>query len=126
MLLHILPDTYALCQLPPSEGLPAHVLSVTFFALIRTPEGFSLIVPETAVLPQWQTVKGWRCIQIQGPVHNKQNEGLAEFTNVLGPMRVNLLVVSSYDSDYLLVKAGDLELARRSFAAQGHVVIEDC
>jgi hypothetical protein len=110
--------------LPPTEGLPAPILNGEFFALIRTPEGFSLIVPEALASAQWQVSSGWRCLRIQGPVHNKQNEGLAEFTNVLGPMRVNILVVSSYDSDYLLVKAGDLELARRSFAAQGHVVID--
>jgi len=122
MLLHILPETYAICQLDASAGLPMEVLACPFFALVQHPEGTSLIVPEKMVAAHWQAVRGWRGFQIQDAMH-QQYGGLLELTSSLASLQLNTLTVSSFSHDYLFVPVGEFGMARQTFAQQGHVIV---
>ena len=70
---------------------------------------------------EWAVEAGWRCIQVVGPLDLSLVGILASLAAALAEAGVSLFVISTYDTDYVLVKEGDLALARQALEGAGHV-----
>jgi len=62
----------------------------------------------------------WRCLQVAGPLDFSMVGVIASLTGILAAANISVFVISTFDTDLLLVKQGDLEAAVDVFAAAGH------
>ncbi len=65
---------------------------------------------------------GWRCLQVEGPLAFEMTGVLAALSAPLARAEIPIFVVSTYDTDYLLVKAVDLDSACDALRDEGHSV----
>ena len=65
---------------------------------------------------------GWRTLKIAGPLDFSLVGVLAEASGILAAAKVSIFAVSTFDTDYLLVKAGRLDDARAALERGGHSV----
>ena len=110
----------ALCRLSPSEPVPAWTGASPFCSVTRTPEELSLICRADAVPPGVRADPGWRLIQFVGPFDLGAVGILAAVVEPLARAGISCVAAGTFDTDYLLVKAGRLDAARRVLAACGH------
>ena len=65
---------------------------------------------------------GWRCLRVEGPLAFEMTGVLAALSGPLAEAGIPIFVISTFDTDYLLVKSGDLDRACATLANEGHVV----
>ncbi len=66
--------------------------------------------------------RGWRCLKVAGPFSFTEVGVLASLTEPLAPAGISLFAVSTFDTDYLLVKADDLSHAAETLTSAGHQI----
>ncbi|PTA68764.1 ACT domain-containing protein [Deinococcus arcticus] len=121
--LSLLPGRYAVVQLPPDAPLPT--LAGAFWSLTRTPDELSLVCAEDQVPPGATAADGWVALKLHGPFPFHLTGILA---GVLGPLRdagVGIFALSTFDTDYVLVKQAQQAGATAALRAAGHTVL-DC
>lgn len=120
--LHVLPERLAVCRLAPDAPVPAQPGGAGFWSVTRTSDELSVVLPEETVPSEWEAETGWRCLKVQGPLDFGLTGILASLATPLAEVGVPIFALSTYDTDYVLVKESDLEKAKRALSANGHRV----
>ena len=81
-----------------------------------------MVLPEQDALPEWKIEPGWRGFQVAGPLDFGLTGVVASLTRPLADAGVPVFVISTFDTDYLLVKEANLDRAREALAGAGHEV----
>jgi hypothetical protein len=121
--LELQPDTLAICRLAADAGLPAWALAPGGFVTIsRTADELSLTVPEARAPADVRCERGYRAFRVRGPLPLDLIGILAAIADPLAEAGLSIFAISTFDTDYVLVKAGDLEAAVAALERAGHRV----
>jgi len=124
--LRLMPWSLAICRFAPDAALPAWVFhaSPTFWSLTRTPDELSLVCPVDDLPPSVEHWEGpWRAFVLEGPIPFELTGIVHGLTAPLAAAGIPVFVVSTHDTDVLLVRAADLPRARAALEPH-HRVIE--
>ena len=122
LTLALLPDRLAVCRLPPDAPLPPEPPGGPLWSVTRTPHELSLVVAEDAVRDGWKAERGWCCLAVEGPLDFSLVGIMASLSAPLAEAGVSLFAVSTYDTDYVLVREESLERAIGALRDAGHRV----
>ena len=122
LTLHLLPGEFAACRLLPSESVPAWVGASGFSSITRTADELSIICAASFVPAGLKAERGWRLFKFQGPFEFTATGILTAVLAPLADAKVGILALSTFDTDYLLVKTSHLDDAVRALVAAGHTV----
>jgi len=117
--LDILPHRLAVCRLAPEQPVPGWLDRMPFWSLTRTADELSIVLPEEAASPAWRIEPGWRVLKVRGPLDFGLVGVLAQLTGALAGAGVSLFALSTFDTDYLLVRESDLVRATEALTAGG-------
>ncbi|MBE3575858.1 MAG: ACT domain-containing protein [Firmicutes bacterium] len=120
--LSALPGIFAVCRLHKDAGVPNWALQGRWWSVARTPDELSVVCPLRQVPKGVPCEPGRRCLQVAGPLDFTLTGVLAALATPLAEAGVSLFAVSTYDTDYILVKAADLQRATRALIQAGHAV----
>lgn len=96
-----------------------------FACLCATGEEFSLVCESRAVPPGALAVEGgWRAFRVAGTLDFGMTGVIAGISAALAEAGVSLFVVSTYDTDYVLLRAGDFERGMAALQKKGYAVRE--
>ncbi|WP_330946762.1 ACT domain-containing protein [Thermomonas sp. LB-4] len=119
----LLPQTYAVARLPADAPVPAGVLEAPgFVSVSRTADELSIVCPQEAAPPAPGVDGGWRALKLHGPFAFDEVGILAALLAPLAEARIGIFAVSTFDTDYLLVKAADLPRALATLRVAGHAL----
>lgn len=118
--LTVHPGTFTICRLAPTAPVPAWATAGPFFAITRTDEELSIVCAATAVPPGIQQECGWRMLKVEGPLDFALTGILAHLATTLADAGISLFALSTYDTDYLLVKADTLDATLTALRIAGH------
>jgi uncharacterized protein len=121
--LTVLADRLAVCRLPPDASVPTPPVSGGLWSATRTAAELSLVLPEEEAPPEARTERGWRALQVAGPLDFGLTGILASLAAPLAEVDVSIFAISTYDTDYLLVRDGDLERAKEALRGAGHEIV---
>jgi hypothetical protein len=121
--LDILPGRLAVCRLPPDAPLPEPPSRAGFWSATRTEEELTIVLPEEMAPAGWKAESGWRCFKVLGPLDFGLTGILASLATSLAEAGVPIFAVSTYDTDYVLVKEENLEKAKQALLASGHSIL---
>ena len=124
LTLTLLGGTYAIHRLPAHAAVPEAVLASSFFAIMRTDEELSLVAPETVELQAERTEADWACFKVEAVLDLSLVGILAELANVLASVQVAIFALSSFNTDYLLVKREKTRIAADALATAGYRIIQ--
>jgi hypothetical protein len=111
------------CRLPAASAVPdwaqrdGMLVSVT-----RTAEELSIVCPREAVPLGTPREGPWRALRVAGTLDFTQSGVLASMAAPLARGGIALFVVSTYDTDYILVREGDAARAVAVLEGAGHTV----
>jgi len=128
LTLSVLSGRFAICRLNADDAVPAWVPLLTglpgsderFISMTRTADELSIVGPESVVPEAVQRDRGWRILKVEGPLDLQLTGVLAALVAPLAEARVNIFAVSTFDTDYLLVKDELLSLAAETLVRAGH------
>jgi hypothetical protein len=122
LTLSLLPETLAVCRLDPDISIPAWALSGGFFSVTRTRDELSVVCLQRYVPKGVDCERGWRYLKVEGPLDFSLVGILACLTASLASAGISVFAISTYDTDYLLVKAGHITEAVQVLSAAGHLI----
>jgi len=121
--LTLLPDTLAICRLSPDAVIPGWAFASNFYSITRTADELSVVCHQANVPDDIQNEGHWRGLKVHGPLAFSMVGVMASLTAPLAAAGISIFVVSTFDTDYLLVKQAHLEPAIAALAAAGHSIL---
>jgi hypothetical protein len=122
--LNILPERMAVCRFEPSALLPEGLDGSEFYSVTRTKEELTVVCREDSLVPGTVCENGWRCIRVQGVLDFSEIGIMFSITRPLAEAGISVFVISTYDTDYFLVKEKQLPEAIDALTASGHQITE--
>ena len=123
MKLIILDSTFSIVKLLPTEIIPSWATTCDVFSITRTNEELSIVCPSEC-LPMNEELKevenDWKCIKVEGVLDFGLTGILASLANPLAENKISIFAISTFNTDYLLVKSHSLEKARLVLENEGH------
>jgi uncharacterized protein len=122
--LTLFPDILAVCRLDPDAAVPPWAFAGPFTSITRTPTELSIVCLQKGVPEGVHCERGWRYLALEGPVAFALTGILASLTAALALGRVSVFAISTFDTDYLLVREADAERAVELLSREGHRVLK--
>jgi hypothetical protein len=122
--LSLLPDTYAVCRLDKDAPVPDWATRGPYSSVTRTADELSVVCPDALVPGGVRKESGWRVLMVEGPLDFSLTGVLASLTGPLAREGISVFALSTYDTDYLLVKQEQSEKALQALGAAGYHVAE--
>ena len=123
--LEVLPDLLSICRLPPDAALPEWATApAPFLTVSRTSEELSITTLQTAVPPAVRCERDYRALRVSGTLPPDLVGILVSIAEPLAQAGLSIFAISTYDTDYVLVKARDLPAALEALRGAGHKVKE--
>ena len=116
--LRVLPGRYAICRLAADGAVP-----VSFFSATRTPDELSIVCLEAQAPEGAKAENGWRALQVIGPLEFSLTGILAAIAAPLAAAGISIFAISTFDTDYVLVKEENLTKSVEALTAAGHRVL---
>jgi len=116
--------SYAICRLAPGDAFPPWAMHGAFFSVTSTPAELS-VVCDVAGVPSAVKADGpWSALAVRGPLDLNITGVLAGLATPLATAGISIFAVSTYDTDYVLVRQHDMDRAVRVLRAAGHNISE--
>jgi hypothetical protein len=112
LVLVLLPERYAVVRLAAQSPVPSWAWSGTLNAIVRTDEELSIVCEQSAVPDDVKSERDWVALKLQGPIPFSTTGVLASIVNPLAAAGIPVFAISTFDTDYILIKAVDLARAR--------------
>jgi hypothetical protein len=116
------PDVLCICRLDPADPVPAWATESSFVSITQTPEELSIVCAQVVVPDMVHCVGDWRCLRVAGQLDFSLVGVLASVVTPLAAAGISVFAISTFDTDYLLVRAGQLEEALAVLEAHGHSI----
>ena len=124
LCLVVLPGEFSVWRLSADAPLPS-IASGRLLSMTRTDDELSVVSASTEVPAGATAETGWRCLRVEGPLSFDLTGIVAGLSAPLAREGIPIFVVSTYDTDYLLVKVADLDKACSTLRGEGHTVSDE-
>ena len=116
-------EMLAICRLSADQALPAWAMIGGFCSITRTGEELSIVCPDDRRIPaDVRCERGWRLLRVAGTQPFTLTGVLSSVLEPLAKAGVSIFAVSTFDTDYVLVKAEALDLSIKALVSAGHTV----
>ena len=116
----MLSEKLAVCQLAAGSPVPEWALAQGFFCVTQTAEELSIVCAESRMPAGVRVERDWVALKLEGPFPFAMTGVLTSFLQPLADAGVPIFVVSTFDTDYVLMKRDRLEVALKALGAAGH------
>jgi hypothetical protein len=123
-------ERLAVCRLASDAHIPAWALENGVFCVVRTCDEVSIVCGECVCtedrMPDGCHVeRGWLALKLEGPFPFSMTGVLASFLQPLAEARIPIFAISTFDTDYVLIKRENLEQAVMALGAAGHAKVRE-
>lgn len=124
MTLTLYQEDYAICQLSSDSKVPAWAFEGRFYSISKTDDELSVVCGAAFVPNAIKAEKGWRTFKLHGPFAFDEVGVIASLTVPLAQANLGVFVVSTFDTDYLLIKAAQLTSVLEVLKTEQHKILE--
>jgi hypothetical protein len=117
-------ERLAICRLEAREPVPVWANGPGFVSVTRTSEELSVVAPEGRIPEGVRCERGWRSVSVKGPLDFATTGVMAALAVPLAEAGISLFAVSTFDTDYLLVRENELFGAIEALRGAGHKLNE--
>jgi hypothetical protein len=122
LTLQLLPQEFAVCRLAADAAVPQWATRGSVFSITRTGDELSIVCESKYVPSILKSEREWRCFRLAGPFPFVMTGVLASVLEPLADAKVSIFAISTYDTDYVMVKEKALATAAKGLRAAGHIV----
>lgn len=118
-----IPGAFAICRLPSGTPVPSWANQGELSSVTSTADELSIVCLAAQVPAETQHEGGWACFKLIGPFPFNATGILASFIQPLADGAIPIFAISTFDTDYVLVKDGWVDQTLQALRAAGHVLV---
>lgn len=111
LTLKLLDKTYAVCSLSKNKKIPSWAIEGDFLSITKTEDELSIVCEEKNVAEGIKYEGNWKILKIEGPLDFSLVGILAKISNLMAKNNISIFAISTYDTDYILIKLGNINKA---------------
>lgn len=111
MQLKILDNKLKVAKLKSNETVPQIVFEQEFYSITKTDEELSIVIDEYIDISSEIVEYNWRAIKVVGVLDFSLIGILSGISKILAESKISIFAISTYNTDYILLKADKLESA---------------
>lgn len=123
LTLAVHPQLYSIHSFNPDSKVDPKVFEQPMFFIGKTKDELSVVVPSELSLDSLEVESDWRCFEVVGPLGFSMTGILASVSATLANAKISIFAVSTFDTDYILVKKDKLELAIQALKKTNYQII---
>ncbi len=110
---------YGIYRCDPTADLP--MLAGEFLSYTRTQDEVSIVCPQGMLPVADRKQEGYAVLKLHGPFDLGVTGVLAEVSRLLAAAEVPVFVISTFDTDYILVQDAQRDVTARTLVVAGHI-----
>ncbi len=122
MQLYALDELYAIVRLQPDADVPVWARNGHFWSITRSDAELSIVCPQEDVPPDASAERGWCALEVAGPLDFSLTGVVSSLVAPLAEQEIPLFLISTFETDYLLVREPDLPRSVEALTSAGHSV----
>ena len=122
LTITLLDDSFVICRLSSGATVSAQSSTNRFYSITRTDEEISVVCTTEDAPDEAKCDYGWRCFKVKGPLDFSLIGIIAAIATTLSRAGVSIFTISTFNTDYFLVKDDNLEIAIKALEDAGHLV----
>lgn len=119
--LSILKGLFTIHRFPPNHKIPKQIYESQFISISKTEDELSIVCNSSVLLNSENSETDWACIKVLGPLDFSLTGILADISTALAKAEVSIFVISTFDTDYILVKSEKLPVANEALLKAGYI-----
>jgi len=123
LTLELMDESFAIHSLPVNSEIPATVFKASVYFIAKTYEEVSIVVPESIDIDSDDVESGWRALEVVGPLGFSLTGILSNISTILANEKISIFAISTFDTDYILVKENTVETAINALRDNQYQVI---
>lgn len=123
LTLKLLEDKYGVCRLDKNHIIPKWAQNGDFFSITKTCDELSIVCLENNIPHDIKCEKDWRILKVEGPLDFSLVGILSKLSTILANKGISIFAISTYDTDYILVKDIDIDNAITSLVNENYEVL---
>lgn len=124
LTMKLLKEKYGVCRLYKDETIPLWAQNSNFFSITKTNDELSIVCAENDIPSDIKCEKDWRILKVEGPLDFSLIGILSSISTILAQKGISIFAISTYDTDYILVKNKDIDNAVKSIVEERYEVID--
>ena len=123
MNLIVLAKKYSIYRFNNDCVLPDWIYLSDFYSITKTKDELSVITIQTKLISENIACnKDWRILKIVGPLDFSLTGIIADISNILKEKKISIFTISTYDTDYIMVKQKDLNIGIKALKNKGYKI----
>ena len=123
LTLQLLSETFTIHSLPVHCKIPPQVFNADVYFIAKTHGEVSIVLPEKITIDSDDHESNWIALEVIGPLDFSLTGILANISTVLAEEKISIFAISTFDTDYILVKKDKLTAAINALQANGYRVL---
>ncbi|MBY2478332.1 ACT domain-containing protein [Clostridioides difficile] len=122
MKLKLFAEEYAVCRLNNDSKIPTWIDTKNFYSITKTEDELSIVCSNNNIPSDVKSEKEWRILKILGPLDFSLIGILSKLSGLLAENKISIFAISTYDTDYILIKEKDIKNACKILNCNGYEV----
>jgi len=123
LTMKLLNEKFAVCRLNKNELIPDWVKNSDFYSITKTSDELSIVCSQDSIPSNIKCEKDWRTLKVEGPLDFSLIGIISSISTILALKKISIFAVSTYDTDYILVKNKDIDNAILALSNERYEVI---
>lgn len=111
MKMKLLSGEFVVCRLEAEDCVPTWIATKNFYSISRTEEELSIVCLDKNIPMEVKCEKEWKILKIEGPLDFSLIGILSKISTLLANEKISIFAISTYDTDYIMIKKEKLEEA---------------
>jgi hypothetical protein len=119
----VLKKKYSVYRFKNESVLPAWIYSSDFYSVTKTKDELSVVAAHNDSVPADIPCSiNWKILKVTGPLDLSLTGIIADISNTLKEKNIPIFTLSTYETDYILVKQKDLNTGIKALRDRGHKI----
>ncbi len=131
LTMKLLKEKYSVFRFDKNDAIPAWATNGAFFSITKTEDELSIVCSQENLahniqyeFGNIQCEKDWRILKVEGPLDFSLIGILASISNLMAKEQISIFALSTYDTDYILVKENNIDVAINALIENNYNIIK--
>jgi hypothetical protein len=124
LTLKHLDESFTIHRLSTESDIPSQVFTAPIYFIAKTYNEVSIVLPENIKINSDAVEPNWQALEVVGPLDFSLTGILSRITTLLANESISIFAISTFDTDYILVKKDAISAAIKTLKLNDYNVIE--
>jgi len=124
LTMKLLNQKFGVCSLDKNELIPKWAKNGDFYSITKTLDELSIVCSQDFIPSNIKCEKDWKALKIEGPLDFSLIGILSSISTILAQVGISIFAISTYDTDYILVKEKDITNVINALANEKYEIID--